>query len=124
MQIAVGQQVYAQGLVKAKWSSDHSLTAPIDEQVAHYTGQTELAAAIQEGLAAKAGGDDATATQKLGRAVQLAQQTGNEEATAKLRKVVEVDDAETGTVRLKKAVEKADEMALDTASTKTTRITR
>lgn len=124
VQIAVGQQVYAQGLVKAKWSSDHSLTAPIDEQVAHYTGQTELAAAIQEGLAAKAGGDDATATQKLGRAVQLAQQTGNEEATAKLRKVVEVDDAETGTVRLKKAVEKADEMALDTASTKTTRITR
>ena len=124
VQIAVGQQVYAQGLVKAKWSSDHSLTAPIDEQVAHYTGQTELAAMIQEGLAAKAGGDDATATQKLGRAVQLAQQTGNEEATAKLRKVVDVEDAETGTVRLKKAVEKADEMALDTASTKTTRIKR
>ena len=46
------------------------------------------------------------------------------EATAKLRKVVDVEDAETGTVRLKKAVEKADEMALDTASTKTTRIKR
>ncbi|MFN2319755.1 MAG: VWA domain-containing protein [Dermatophilaceae bacterium] len=122
VQIAIGEQVYAQGLVKAKWSSDHSLTAPIDEQVAHYTGQTELAAAIQEGLAAKAGGDDATATQKLGRAVQLAQETGNEEATAKLRKVVDVDDAETGTVRLRRTVDKADEMALDTASTKTTRI--
>jgi len=124
VQLAIGEQVYAQGLVKAKWSSDHSLTAPIDDQVAHYTGQTELAVAIQEGLAAKAVGDDATATLKLGRAVQLAQETGNEEATAKLRKVVDVDDAETGTVRLKKAVEKADEMALDTSSTKTTRIKR
>lgn len=124
VQLTIGEQVFAQGLVKAKWSSDHSLTAPIDDQVAHYTGQTELAAAIQEGLAAKAVGDDATATQKLGRAVQLAQETGNEEATAKLRKVVDVDDAETGTVRLKKAVEKADEMALDTSSTKTTRIKR
>jgi hypothetical protein len=124
VQLVLGDQVYAQGLVKAKWSSDHSLTAPIDDQVAHYTGQTELAVAIQEGLAAKAVGDDATATRKLGRAVQLAQETGNEEATAKLRKVVDVDDAETGTVRLKKAVEKADEMALDTASTKTTRIRR
>ena len=122
VQLVINEQVYAQGLIKAKWSADHSLTAPIDEQVAHYTGQTELAAAIQEGLAAKAMGDDATATAKLGRAVQLAEQTGNDEATAKLRKVVDVDDAETGTVRLKKAVDKADEMALDTASTKTTRI--
>lgn len=124
VQLVINEQVYAQGLVKAKWSADHSLTAPIDEQVAHYTGQTELAAAIQEGLAAKALGDDATATAKLGRAVQLAQETGNDEATSKLRKVVDVDDAETGTVRLKKAVDKADEMALDTASTKTTRITK
>lgn len=124
VQLVMNDQVYAQGLVKAKWSSDHSLTAAIDDQVAHYTGQTELAAAIQEGLAAKAVGDEETATAKLGRAVQLAKSTGNEEATAKLRKVVDVEDAETGTVRLKKAVEKADEMALDTASTKTTRIKR
>ena len=123
-QLVIHDQVHAQGLVKAKWSADHSLTAPIDEQVAHYTGQTELAAMIQEGLAAKSAGDDATATQKLGRAVQLAEKTGNDEATAKLRKVVDVDEAETGTVRLKRSVERADEMALDTASTKTTRIRR
>jgi hypothetical protein len=124
VQLVIADQVHAQGLVKAKWSGDSALTAPIDEQVAHYTGQTELAAAIQQGLAAKAMGDDATATAKLGRAVQLAEQTGNEEATAKLRKVVDVEDADAGTVRLKKAVDKADEMALDTASTKTTRIRR
>ncbi len=59
---------------------------------------------------------------KLGRAVQLAKETGNDEATAKLRKVVDVTDEDAGTVRLKKSVDRADEMALDTASTKTTRI--
>lgn len=122
VQLALGADVVTQGLVKATWSNNSELTTRIDQQVAHYTGQTELAQAIQEGLAAKAAGDEATATTKLGRAVQLAAETGNDEATSKLRKVVEVDDEETGTVRLKRAVDKADEMALDTASTKTTRI--
>jgi hypothetical protein len=122
VQLAIGDQVVAQGLVKALWSADEGLTTRISPEVAHYTGQTELADAIQEGLAAKAVGDTATATTKLGRAVQLAAQTGNEEATSRLRKVVEIDNQDTGTVRLKRSVEKADEMALDTASTKTTRV--
>ena len=112
----------AQSLVKAKWSDDEGLTTRINPEVAHYTGQTELADAIQEGLAAKAAGDEATATTRLGRAVQLAEATGNAEATTRLRKVVDIDDPETGTVRLRRDVERADEMALDTASTKTTRI--
>lgn len=122
VQLAVGEAVVAQGLVKAKWSDDDELTTRINPEVAHYTGQAELAEVIQEGLAAKAAGDDATATTKLGRAVQLAAETGNEEATTRLKKVVDIDNEETGTVRLKRSVEKADEMALDTASTKTTRI--
>lgn len=122
VQLALGDEVVAQGLVKAKWSSDEALTTRIDPAVAHYTGQTELADAIQKGLEAKAAGDDATATAKLGRAVQLAAETGNDEATSRLRKVVDIDNVETGTVRLKRSVDKADEMALDTASTKTTRI--
>ncbi len=122
VQLAIGDDVLTQALVKATWSNDSELTAKIDQQVAHYTGQTELAAMIQEGLAAKASGDEATATTKLGRAVQLAAETGNDEATSKLRKVVDVQNEAEGTVRLKAAVNKADEMALDTASTKTTRI--
>lgn len=122
VQLAIGDDIVTQGLVKATWSNNSELTTRIDQQVAHYTGQTELAQMIQEGLAAKASGDEATATTKLGRAVQLAAETGNDEATSKLRKVVDVDNEETGTVRLKRAVDKADEMALDTASTKTTRI--
>jgi hypothetical protein len=122
VQLAVGDIVVAQGLVKAMWSSDDTLTTRINPEVAHYTGQTELADAIQEGLAAKALGDDATATAKLGRAVQLAAETGNDEATAKLKKVVDIDDPNAGTVRLRRSVDKLDEMALDTASTKTTRV--
>lgn len=42
--------------------------------------------------AAKQAGDLSTATSKLGRAVQLATETGNREATTKLRKVVDVVD--------------------------------
>ena len=96
VQIAVRDEVLASALVKARWSNDDALTARINPEVAHYTGQTELASAIQDGLAAKAAGDAATATVKLGRAVQLAAETGNEEATAKLRKVVEIDDENEG----------------------------
>ena len=122
VQLAVGTDLLTQGLVKAKWSAHTNLTAQINPEVAHYTGQAELAQMIQEGLAAKEAGDLDAATSKLGRAVQLATDTGNTEATAKLRKVVDIADARTGTVRLRQAVDKADVMALDTASTKTTRI--
>jgi von Willebrand factor type A C-terminal domain/von Willebrand factor type A domain len=122
VQVAVGEEVLAQGLVKALWSNDDTLTTRIDPAVAHYTGQAELAEVIQDGLAAKAAGDTDTATAKLGRAVQLAAETGNEEATTRLRKIVEIEDADTGTVRLRRSVDKLDEMALDTASTKTTRV--
>ena len=122
VQLALGDDVQAQALVKAKWSNDDALTARINPQVAQYTGQAELAAAIQDGLAAKAAGRDDEATSKLGRAVQLATQAGNDEMTTRLKKVVDIEDPETGTVRLKKQVEKLDEMALDTASTKTTRV--
>jgi hypothetical protein len=122
VQLVAGGEVVAQGLVKAVWSDDEVLTTRLNKEVAHYTGQAELAQAIQEGLAAKAEGDEATATVKLGRAVKLAAETHNEEATTKLKKLVEVEDADTGTVRLKRDVAKLDEMALDTASTKTTRV--
>jgi von Willebrand factor type A C-terminal domain/von Willebrand factor type A domain len=122
VQVAVDDVVVAQGLVRALWSDDDSLTARIDPAVAHYTGQEQLAEAIQAGLAAKAAGDTRGAAVELGRAVRLAEETGNEEVTSRLRKVVEVDDPGTGSVRLRGGIDKLDEMALDTASTKTTRV--
>lgn len=122
VQLVVGDEVRTQGLVKASWSGDSGLTAQISPEVAHYTGQTELASAIQEGLHAKSVGDDFTATSRLGRAVQLARQTGDEAATSRLARVVDIEDAATGRVRLRHNVDKLDEMELDTASTKTTRV--
>ncbi|NLT54010.1 MAG: VWA domain-containing protein [Actinomycetales bacterium] len=124
VQLAVGGEQVAQSLVKAMWSADDALTTRINPHVAHYTGQAELADAIQEGLAAKAAGDDAAATAKLGRAVQLAAGTGNVEVTQRLRKVVDIENPEAGTVRLRRDVSKIDEMALDTSSTKTSRVRR
>lgn len=115
-------EVLGQGLVRAVWTDDAALSTKLNRQVAHYTGQAELADTIQEGLEARKNGDFDTATAKLGRAVQLANESGNEETTKLLRKVVEVDDPATGTVRLKARVSDADEMALDTRSSKTVRV--
>jgi hypothetical protein len=116
-----GPQVLDQGLVKAIWTDEEALSTRIDQHVAHYTGQEELAQVIQEGLEARKQGDEDTATAKLGRAVALAHQSGNEDTAKLLAKVVDVVDAATGTVQLKKKVDDADEMALDTRSVKTVR---
>ena len=112
----------AEARILAVWTDDDAKSTKIDRRVAHYTGQAELAQTIQEGLDARNQGNIEVATAKLGRAVKIAHESGNE-ATAKLLKtVVDIEDAPTGTVRLKKAIAKEDEMALETRSTKTTRI--
>ncbi|HVM08722.1 MAG TPA: VWA domain-containing protein [Acidimicrobiales bacterium] len=120
--LVVDGEVVSQALVKAIWTDDEALSTRISPQVAHYTGQEELAVAIHEGLEAKKQGNEATATVKLGRAVQLAHESGNEGTVRLLKKVVDVEDPATGTVRLKRAVEALDEMALDTRSTRTVRV--
>ncbi|HSS10904.1 MAG TPA: VWA domain-containing protein [Acidimicrobiales bacterium] len=122
--LVVDGQVQSQALIKAIWTDDTQLSTQMNREVAHYTGQAELAQVIQEGLEARKAGDEGTATVKLGRAVQLAAQTGNDATTKLLAKVVDVEDPATGTVRLKRQVEDADEMALDTRSTKTVRVNR
>src|SRR5215467_8283867 len=116
-----GPEVLDEKKVLATWTDDEVLSTRINQRVAHFTGQEELAQAIQEGLEARRQGDKDTAEAKLGRAVALAHQSGNEETAKLLVKVVDVVDAATGTVQLKKKVEDADEMALDTRSTKTVR---
>ncbi len=111
-------------LVRAIWTDDEGLSTRINREVAHYTGQAELAGVIAEGLAARDAGDEAAATVKLGRAVQIAHQAGNGDTVRLLQKVVDVDDASTGTVRLRREVDRTDEMALDVRSTRTVRVNR
>ncbi|MBD0709419.1 MULTISPECIES: vWA domain-containing protein [unclassified Streptomyces] len=114
----------SQGLVRAVWTDDPAMSTSINPQVAHYTGQAELAHVIQQGLDARKSGDRDGATAKLGRAVQLAAASGNADTAKLLSKVVDVVDASTGTVRLKAKVAEADEMTLETRSTKTVRVKR
>ncbi|RMI29745.1 VWA domain-containing protein [Nocardia stercoris] len=119
--VLAGDEVIGQGLVKALWTADTELSTRINARVAHYTGQAELAQAVQEGLAARKDGDLDTATAKLKRAVELAAESGNDGTAKLLRTVVEVDERD-GTVKLRRQVDDFDEMALDARSTKTARV--
>jgi uncharacterized protein YegL len=114
----------AEAKILATWTEDEARTAKIDRRVAHYTGQAELSQSIQEGLEARAQGNIEVATVKLGKAVKLAHESGNEATAKLLRTVVDVEDAASGTVKIKRAgtVAKEDEMMLETRSTKTARI--
>jgi len=116
------QQVLGKGMVKVTWTDDEALSTRINSRVAGYTGQAELASAIAEGLEASKRGEEEVATARLGRAVVLAHQAGNEDMARLLANVVDVVDEKTGTVRLKKKVDAAAGHLLDTQSTKTVRV--
>jgi hypothetical protein len=122
--LVVDGEVVTQARLLAIWTDDAALSTRLNRQVAHYTGQAELADVIQDGLAAQKRGDEETATTKLGRAVQLAEATHDDGTLRLLARVVDIDDAPTGTVRLRGHVDPIDEMTLDTRSTKTTRVPR
>ena len=55
--VVAGEQIMGEGLVTAVWTADTALSAQISRRVAHYTGQAELAQAVQEGLSARKNGD-------------------------------------------------------------------
>jgi hypothetical protein len=119
--VVSGIEVLGEGLVTAVWTTDTAKSAYISRRVAHYTGQAELAAAVQDGLSARNNGDAATATAKLRRAMELAVESGNDGTAKLLKQFIEIDD-HTGTARLRGRVSEADEMALDARSTKTARV--
>jgi hypothetical protein len=117
-----GQEVVVDGdRIVAAWSDDIARTSRINEQVAHYTGQEELAKSIKEGLEAKSRGDIDSATVLLGKAAKIAAESGNDEVTARLKKVVDIVDADQGTVRIKSNAGKAEDLELDMGGTMTIR---
>lgn len=111
----------AEGRVFANWSDNGGLTSRIDEHVAHYTGQNELAEAIRKGMEQREAGNEAAATQLLGKAVKIAHTSNNVEMTQRLARVVEVVDPAQGTVRLRRDVKKAAAMDLELESRTTKR---
>jgi hypothetical protein len=120
--VVAGADVLSQSLVRAVWTDDTALSTRINARVAHYTGQEELAEVIQEGLAARDAGDVDVATSKLGRAVQLAEETGHAGTAKLLARVVDVIDARQGTVRLKQKVAGVDAEMANVRSVKTVRV--
>ena len=114
-------QVLVETRLVATWTDNHALSARIDPRVAHYSGQAELAATIQHGLAARDAGDIPTATAMLGRAVQLAEQTGHDNTADLLGRLVEVVDARTGSVRLRPDAAGVDAELASVRSIKTVR---
>lgn len=120
--VVTAGRMLAERLLLVRSTDDTVLSAPISPQVAHYTGQTELAVAIQEGLRARDAGDLETATARLGRAVALATESGHEDTARLLARVVDVVDAPTGTVRLKRRIAGVDAEMVAVRSVRTVRV--
>jgi hypothetical protein len=120
--LVVGDDVLAEGKLLWVWTDDEAMSTRLDPEVAHATGQAELADAIQQGLDALAHGDDGGATFLIGRAVKIASKAGDTARIEALRRIVEIDDPASGTVRLKRDVDRRDVLAVDAGSSKTTRI--
>jgi Mg-chelatase subunit ChlD len=90
--------------------------------VARANGDLELATEINDGLTALAKGDAATATVKFGRATKIIHDKGGDvEKTRALTALVDVQDAATGTVKLKKgaASDRDATLRLEAASVRT-----
>jgi hypothetical protein len=122
LSLVVPDAVVGPALVRVVWTDDDSVSTRVGPEVAHYSQQAELSVAIQHGLQALKAGDERTATVRLGQATRLAAASGHDGTVRLLRKVVDVEDERAGTVRIRRHVAKADEMELDTRSTRTVRV--
>jgi hypothetical protein len=105
--------------VQVTGTDDPPLNTRMNPRIAQVTRQGELATAIQEGLAARAAGDESRALERFGAAVRLAAAAGNGALLTELATVVHIDDSATGRVRPRRQVDRIDEMRLDTHSTRT-----
>jgi hypothetical protein len=119
--LLVGGEPTGRCEVTTKWTDDPARSTRINRKVAEVMGEAELADVIQEGIDAWRERDIATATDRFGRAVRLASESGNDEAMARLAAMVEIEDAPTGRVRPKAVVEDKDVMILETRSSRMTR---
>ena len=109
----------AEGRIFAVWTKDRALAGHVDDRVRHYTTQSELAEAVQHGLAARARGDSMRATQLLGHAMELAKATQHLTVTQRLEEVVRVDER-SGALELDPSAPREAAMALEIEATTTT----
>ncbi len=106
--------------ILAVWTDDIDEGSRVEPKVDNYTGQAELTKKVQDGLALRKAGKEEEATKALQRAHQLAVETGNEGTRRLLEKVVDVE--KDGTIKLKRNIDEADAVELDTRSSRTKRV--
>jgi hypothetical protein len=88
-------------VILARWTDDWMLFTQTSRAEAEAAGQVELALAIQLGTAALGDGDEDDAVGHLGRAARIAFQAGDRAKLDLLARLVEIEDAAAGVVRLR-----------------------
>jgi hypothetical protein len=86
--------------VLVHWTTDPALSSRFDPKVAHYSGQAELNTAVLAGFDAYEAGRQDEAARAWGDAVRLAAESGNTDLLRKLGRLVDIEDAARGVVRL------------------------
>jgi len=119
VQLLVGDDVVTEAKLVAVWTDDAALSATIDPDVARAAGSAELADAIRDGIRAWETGDDVTATDRIGRAVQLAYAADDTARLRTLAEFAEIHDAASGTVVVRQDADRLAAMTLDAQSAKT-----
>jgi hypothetical protein len=122
IKLVVEDEVVSEALIRAIWTDDAALSTRMNRELAHYTGQAEFANAIDGAYEARRAGDLSEATRLFGAAVSMAHDIGDTHRLHELEKVVDIEDAATGTVRLKQHVDPLDDLALEVGSVKTNRL--
>jgi hypothetical protein len=122
--LVAGGQVVEQDAAYVSWTEDPQLYTMGEEMVSHYTGQSELITAFQAGLAALRRADEDTALRQLGAAVRLANRAGDQSRLDLLAKIVAIDDADAGTVRLRGPLSEEEHETLMLRSVLTRRVER
>ncbi|MBT8227642.1 MAG: VWA domain-containing protein [Dactylosporangium sp.] len=95
-----GAQITPEVPIAVTWTHEPPLYTGINETVAHYTRQHELATAIRDGCQALEDGRVDEAARLLGTAVRLAHHAGDHAKLAELQRIVQIEDAAAGRVRL------------------------
>ncbi|MFF7730591.1 VWA domain-containing protein [Streptomyces sp. NPDC008001] len=90
------------------WTDDLVLSTRIDPLVARYGGYADLGRAVNAGCEAFENGRPGVAEEEWGRAVRLAHDLGDEKMLRRLKRLVEVEDAREGRVRLRDEITAGD----------------
>ncbi|MER5291200.1 VWA domain-containing protein [Streptomyces pharetrae] len=102
------------------WTDNPALSRQTDPQVEHFEAHQRLGEAVAAATDAHRRKERDLAEHHLGRAVQLARAMRAEEHLDRLARLVEIEDAQTGRVRLRADVQAVDFQHLITASSHST----